>query len=366
MKITEALNTLPRLTYRWLRLNHREIPGGLEFPLKPYKKAFLPKAIDSDLILQETRGETQIDYLAEKGSFGVAEKLVSFGERFSNAGFYLEIPKGKKAAKPLHIMYELAGDDDAVNDHNVIVAGENSSVTVIIEYGQKGVKPAYHNGVTKVFAGEGAEVTLIKVQRLSAEAYHLDSVLLAADDTAKVKAIQVELGGKYSITNYQSRLAKGSDAAIDAIYFGDGGRVLDLSYHMIHKGFRSKSNIAVRGALRQQARKVFRGTLDFRRGSHLADGNEEEYVILLDPTVKSDAIPLLLAEEDDVQGEHAASAGKVDPNQLFYLMSRGFSEAEAVRAIVQASFDPLLAGVCADVRLKIQEEVGRRLLNVKT
>ncbi|NLJ80796.1 MAG: Fe-S cluster assembly protein SufD [Firmicutes bacterium] len=361
MKVTQALNTLPRLTYRWLKLNNYHLPERVHFPIKPYRRLYMPPSPDRDLIFKAMdRGEIP-EYSLSNPDFGVSQELVSLGKEFFNAGFQLEVPPGKRICQPVYIQYKFTEEDNTVIDYNLIKAGKNSTITILIEYWQDDQARVYHNGVTQVLAEEGAEVTVIKVQRLAAQAVHFDSQLVTAGPSAAVNYRQVELGSRYALTNYLGLLAEKSKAEVDVVYLGDGRRVLDLSYQMVHQGYRSKSNILVRGALRDLSRKVFRGTLDFKKGAAHSAGREEEAVILLDPTVKADAIPLLLSEEDDVQGDHAASAGKVHPEHLFYLMSRGLSEQEAAKTIVEASFQPILRKIPI-VREKIEKEIERRLV----
>ena len=133
---------------------------------------------------------------------------------------------------------------------------------------------------------------------------------------------------------------------------------------MIHKGVRSLSNIETKGVLMDESRKVFRGNLYFKKGARASKGVEGEYVLLLDPKVKSDSIPGLFCEEDDVQGEHAASAGQMDKDKLFYLMSRGLSERESKKLIVEASFRPVIDKIpLISMRDMLMEEIERRLLD---
>ncbi len=111
------------------------------------------------------------------------------------------------------------------------------------------------------------------------------------------------------------------------------------------------------------ARKIFRGNLKFERGSTKSAGEESEYVLLLDENVRSDALPALLCDEDDVSGEHAASAGQVDEDQLFYLMSRGFNLKEAKKLVIHGSFTPVIDRVGIDsIQERIEAELERRLL----
>ena len=119
---------------------------------------------------------------------------------------------------------------------------------------------------------------------------------------------------------------------------GEADNRLDLSYNVQHFGKNTDSFIGVNGALAGNAKKVFRGDIYFHKGSQQSTGKEAEYVILLSKNTKADAIPALFCDEDDVSGEHAANAGTVDENKMFYLMSRGFSETDAKKLIIRASF----------------------------
>ncbi len=361
--ITEALNTLPRLSYRWLGLNSFSFQEDIKVAIKPYTHNYLPTKVDSSLILQPMPGSLHQKGILETEDYGVSKELVELMTENLNGGFYLEIPQGKRILEPLYVQYLFSSENDTLLDQNLIVAHEDSEITVVVEYLGDAKHPAFHHGLTKIVAAEGAKVNLIKIQRLCGNSVHLDSHYVNVGSYASVRYVQVELGSKYTVTNYLGRIAENGMANVDGMYLGDREQVLDLSYHMIHEGYRSESDILVRGALKDKARKVFRGTLDFRRGARLANGNEEENVLLLDPTVKSDAVPLLLSEEDDVQGGHAASAGKADPEQLFYLTSRGLSEEEATTEVVKASFQPVLDLLPAGYKETVEYDLGRKLVS---
>lgn len=361
-KLTENMNVLPRLSNRWLKVNHLNFAEEVYFPLKAYNLPYLPENEVKKIALSDLGRQKFKSLKQDSENHGISKELTTLAEEHFNAGFAFEVPANAKLKTPILIDYSFDQQNDALIDYNLILAQENSSITVIVNYANTGNNQLYHNGLTKILAQEGAEVTLIKIQRLGDQDFHFDAQLVDLAPRATVRYIQVELGSKYSITNYQARLGESSLAEVDGMYLGDGRRELDLSYHMIHEGYRSTSDILVKGALKDTSRKVFRGTLDFKRGAHLADGNEEEYVILLDPTVKSDAIPLLLSEEDDVQGGHAASCGKVDSDQLFYLMTRGLSEDEATEAIVKGSYQHVLDQLPVRLKTEVQKEIHRRLV----
>ncbi len=371
MNTTQALNTLPVITYRWLKLNHLPLDLCIEDRL-PYSKDYLsniPVDLDPEVILRKMNGPVLIpdnlsSLLRDTVNYGVSKELVELSEQNYNSGVFLYLPSGAAIAEPIHLEYTMDQANPQLLDYNIIYADTNSKVTLIVDYTTLDDTPSFHNGTMRIYAKEGAVVNIIKVQRMNSASEHFDSSIAFIDPHGTVNVTQVELGGKISVTNYINHLQEAGTAAIDSVYFGDGDRLIDLSYQNVHLGRRSISNIQTKGALKDRAIKTFRGTLDFKRGASQSEGSEEEYVILFDKTVKSNAIPLLLCEEDDVKGQHAASAGKVDPEKLFYMMSRGFNKEEAMKLIVEASFRSILDKIPLEtLREQISEDIHRRLVH---
>lgn len=369
-KEVRVLNTLPVITWRWLKLNDFNLKGYKIPETRSYNKEYLKDDDFQDVIVRKMnvssdKNENLKYYVNKEEKYGVGEEFIILGEKLYNSGVFIHAKKNVKLKAPIRLDYMLDEENPVVIDNNIIVAEENSEITLVIDYKSNASVEGFHNGVMKVYAKDGAVVNIIKVQRMNDSSYHFDSNIAVEGYGAKVNWIQVELGGKNSITNYINNLnEENSESEIGSIYFGDGERVIDMSYVMNHIGRRTISNIETRGALKDKSRKVFRGTLDFKLGASRSKGSEEEYAILLDKTVKSDAIPLLLCSEDDVDGQHAASAGQIDSEKLFYLMSRGLSEKEAKKLIVEASFMPIVDKIpVEDIKEAINEEVHRRLIN---
>lgn len=129
---------------------------------------------------------------------------------------------------------------------------------------------------------------------------------------------------------------------INAIYLGKETQVFDLNYIGELRGEKTEIEIEVQGALTDKAKKHFKGTIDFKKGSKKAKGNENEFCMLLSNEARSIALPMLLCSEEDVEGNHSSSTGKVDEKALFYLMSRGISQKEAMQLIIKAKFNKVL------------------------
>ncbi|KRQ86352.1 FeS cluster assembly protein SufB [Caloramator mitchellensis] len=339
------LNELPVKTYRWLNVNEYIFEDVLEY--KKFKGR-IEITSDNDILIKNSLDvDTQyFDKTEEESSFEMQNYI---NENF-NSGVFIHAKKSHQI--PVKIDFKVESDDLLI-DKNIIIADENSNITIIFNY--EGAGKSNHFGITKIFAKKNSIVNIIKVQRLNDSSTHIDTVLGYADDGANIKFIQVEVGAKNAITNYFTRLnGFSSSSDIKAIYFGDKERVLDLSYKTYHIGRKTKGNIEVKGALKDDAKKIFKGTLDFVKGCKMSKGSEEEYTILLSKDAKSDSVPLLLCSEDDVEGAHAASTGKLDENKLFYIMSRGFTENQAKLLLIEASLKPVIDLIPDE---KIREEI---------
>lgn len=121
-------------------------------------------------------------------------------------------------------------------------------------------------------------------------------------------------------------------------------------------------NIEVQGALKDTAKKHFKGTIDFKKGCKKSKGNENEFCMLLSDTAKSLALPMLLCSEEDVEGNHSSAAGKINSKELFYIMSRGFSYKEAMKLMVRARFNKILDNIeNEDLKNEIVSEIDRKL-----
>ena len=134
-----------------------------------------------------------------------------------------------------------------------------------------------------------------------------------------------------------------------------------MNYVALHEGKKSVSEIRTDGVLNENARKLFRGTIDFKNGAAGAVGNEKEDVLLLDDNVVNQTIPLILCAEEDVEGNHGATIGKLDEDLVFYLESRGMALAEIYRMMAKARIDAVLRFVpdektTADVAFYLESE----------
>lgn len=188
-------------------------------------------------------------------------------------------------------------------------------------------------------------------------------IRISVGNGARVEFISADAGsGNYSADVEIDLRGDDSAADLQAVYFGDGDRRLDFNYVIRQRGKRTSATMNVRGALSDKCDKIFRGTLDFQRGAKGSTGRELEEVIILSSGTRNRSIPLMLAEEDEVDGHHAVSIGRLDEEKIFYLMSRGLDKSEAERLIVEAAFNPVVEKIPDEnLRGELLENLQRRL-----
>lgn len=360
------LNKTPVRTKSWLKINDVSI-GNYEMPkIKVFNNVNI---INDDVegVTIEKLEKQNIFPLNKKFIYGASEELVNQGEKEFNEGYLIKINKNSKVIEPIIIEFNLDSENKTLVDNIIIVAEENSKGKIVIKYKSMDDKIGYHNGVCSIFAKDNSEVQVVKVNLLNKNTANFDSNLSEVGYDALVDFVSIDLGGKYSVTNYHGDLIEeNSKSTLGSIYLGEDKKVIDMNYVMTHRGRRTNSEIITKGALNDYASKVFRGTLDFKKGASKSVGAEDEYCMMLSPNVKAKALPLLLCAEDDVSGQHAASSGKIDEDKLFYLMTRGISYEEARRVIIEASFNPIIDKIKDDcIKDEILIEIKERLENGK-
>lgn len=265
--------------------------------------------------------------------------------------------------KNINIDNILSSDNLNLIDNVKILANENSKATIVIKYKSDKNIEFFHNGIIKIIAKNNSNINIIIVNLLSEISNNFLSIDVELEESSKIKATIIDFGGKNSITNYYSNLIGDlSDNKLESIYLGKNNQLIDINYIAELRGKKSNIDINVQGALKDQSKKHFKGTIDFKKGCKKATGNENEECMLLSNKAKSIALPMLLCSEEDVEGNHSSSAGKVGEKELFYIMSRGFNFKEAMKLMVRAKFNKILENI-KDENLKqeILDEINTKL-----
>ena len=343
------INDTPVRTSRNFRINNLKLEN-IQIPsnLNTFKNV--------EIITQKAEISNNVrKYKLEYGNGEILEENVQ-----NEANSVLNIKTSRKGEK-VTIIYTFTDEETILVNNIEINTYKDADITIV--YKSKTDKPCFHNSVIRLNTSPEDKVNVNIVNMLNNNSMHFESMESSLEDNTNLKYTIIDLGGKVSATNYFADII-GKEAKNDlkTIYLGIENQIKDINYIAHLKGEKTEGYIDVQGVLNDEAKKNFKGTLDFKRGCKGAKGDENEFCMLLSPKAKSIALPMLLCTEDDVEGNHSTASGRVDEKSLFYIMSRGLNEKEAIKLIVRARFNKILERIKDEELLKdIVHEIDNRL-----
>ena len=290
-------------------------------------------------------------------------RLAALHAALWNGGVFVYVPKNVEVDLPLQAV--LMADDAAATfaPHVLLIADSNSRVNYVDNYLSTeavGVDQVVHNGVVEVFVNAGAHVRFASVHHLNAT--NITYRRAVVENDGRIEWIIGEMHNGNAVSETMSVL-KGNGSSSDAkvISAGTNDQKLSITTKAVHFGKSSDSQMFTRAVMRDQASAIINGITKIEKGATKANGEQTEKVLMLSPKARGDANPILLIDEDDVTAGHAASVGQVNPEQVYYLMSRGISKQDAERLIIHG----FLAPVISEIPLENVQEQLRSLMERK-
>ena len=280
--------------------------------------------------------------------------LVGWDEKFAahNAavwqhGLLVHVPKGVELEKPLYVRIANSAADSALFWRLLVIADEGARFTLVEEVVSSSPDlRAYTNEAAELFVGGGAKLEYVSLQNLSRETWHFASHHARVERDAELDWVAGGFGSKKGKVRIQNDLAgQGATSRVTGAYFTDGDQHLDYDTFQEHMAPNTTSDFAFKGALRDTSTAVWRGMIRVEPEAQKTNAYQENRNLMLSPTTHAVPIPGLEILANDVRCTHGATVGRVDREQLFYLMSRGLSRGEAERLIVRGFFEDVLARV---------------------
>lgn len=270
-------------------------------------------------------------------------KLLALHAALVNGGIFIYVPKNVEIDVPLQAVFSLTGEKSALFNHVLIVAEENSRLTYVENYVSENAKGAVANIVCEVFVGAGARVSFGAVDHLGEEitTYVVRRAKVEKDGRIDWALGQMNNGDTVS-ENTTNLAGDGSYADSKTVSIGCGKQRQNFTTNIIHFGKHSKGHILAHGVMKDEATGIFNGISKIEHKAAKSNSDQTERILMLSEKARGDANPILLIDENDVMAGHAASVGKIDPVQMFYLMSRGISRKEAERLIIHGFLAPVV------------------------
>ncbi|HEY4346379.1 MAG TPA: Fe-S cluster assembly protein SufD [Gaiellaceae bacterium] len=277
--------------------------------------------------------------------------LVGWNEKFAahNAavwkhGLLVHVPKGVELEAPLYVRIASSQAGAALFFRLLVIAEERSSFTLIEEYTSADPdQSAYTNAVAELFVGQAAKLEYVSIQSLSRETWHFATHHAQVDRDGTLDWVAGGFGSKKGKIRIQNDLSgPGATSRVTGAYFADGDQHLDYDTFQEHIAPSTESDFAFKGALRGNAHAVWRGMIRVEEDAQKTNAYQENRNLILSDGAHADSIPGLEILANDVRCTHGATLGRVNREELFYLMARGLSRSEAERLIVRGFFQDIL------------------------
>jgi Fe-S cluster assembly protein SufD len=278
-------------------------------------------------------------------------ELVGWNEKFAahNAavwehGLLVHVPKGVVLEQPLYVRIANSVDGGSLFWRLLVVAEEGSSFSLIEEYSSaSGDLRGYSNAVAEVFVEPAAKFEYVSIQNLSRETWHFATHHARVERDAELDWVAGGFGSKKGKIRIQNDLTgPGATSRVTGAYFADGDQHLDYDTFQEHAAPNTESDFAFKGALRETSRAVWRGMIRVEKDAQKTNAYQENRNLLLSADAHADSIPGLEIMANDVRCTHGATLGRIDREQLFYLMARGLTRQQAERLIVRGFFQDVL------------------------
>ena len=291
-------------------------------------------------------------------------------DAFLAGGAFVKVPRGVVVEQPIVVLHWSEGDGLASFPHTLVVAEEGAEVTVFDRYGStdtgSGTTGHLADAVVELIVGDNAHVRYLSVQEHGPRTWQIALQRAHLGRDASLKSSVVALGGDYARLRSESLLSgQGAESDLTAVYFGDGGQMLDFRTLQDHDAPNTRSDLLFKGAVEDIAQSVYSGLIRIRKHAQKSNAFQTNRNLVLTEGAEAKSVPNLEIEADDVKCSHASTVGPVDEDQLYYLATRGVPPEEAERLIVLGFFDDVfdrlpVPSLVAPLRRSVVEKIEHR------
>jgi Fe-S cluster assembly protein SufD len=276
-----------------------------------------------------------------------ADRFEAWNNSETTHSLFLDFPRGKVLEKPFVLRLDSLSRDHFSAPRIFVRLGENWQGSLVIVYSgsEDGQDKELVNSSLRIWAGQNSHVKIAEIQTLGLESRLVQNTQILLERDAQVKHSQFQIGAGAIKTNTVFHLkGEGAELQAEAIYTSGKNQHKDIRLEQRHFAPHTTSRALYKGAVSRRGRSVFQGMIIVEHEAPGTDAYLSNKNLILTKGSRADAIPGLKILVDDVKCSHGSTTGKLDPAQLFYLMSRGIPKTEAVRILTEGMFEELIAG----------------------
>jgi Fe-S cluster assembly protein SufD len=258
-------------------------------------------------------------------------------------GVFIYVPRGVELVSPILVNHIAAGSGAAVFPHTLVIAEENSKVTVVETFVSADSAPQFACGANDLYAGHGARLTYVAAQAWSRDTLSFQFNTTLARRDARVQVLNLHVGGRQARHESLSQLqAPGAFSEMLALTVADRTQEFDQRTLQIHQAPDTKSDLLYKNALREQARTIFSGLIVVDPDAQKTDAYQSNRNLMLSDDAEANSLPGLEIQANDVRCTHGATTSRIDPEQEFYLQTRGIPKEAADELLTFGFFEEVL------------------------
>ncbi|MET0143789.1 MAG: Fe-S cluster assembly protein SufD [Ilumatobacteraceae bacterium] len=287
-----------------------------------------------------------------------AELNAAFGEPV-----VVRVPAGTTVAGTIVVTHEISGEGTAVFPRLIIDAGADSDVTVVERFTSSAADTALVVPVVQVRAAQAARVRYLGINELADTTWQIANQQAVGERDSSITLATVALGGHYARVRTEARvIGAGASTRQVALYFAGGEQMHDFRTIQDHDAPHTSSELLFKGAVQDSSRSVYTGLIKIRKHARGTTAFQTNRNLTLSDGAWAESVPNLEIETNDVRCSHASTVGPIDPEQRFYLESRGIPTQIAERLIVLGFFDEVLdqlpvGPLAADLRARVSAKL---------
>jgi Fe-S cluster assembly protein SufB len=277
-----------------------------------------------------------------------------------SGGSFMWIPPNTKLDLPLQAYFRMEGKEEGTFEHTMLIVEEGSDAEYIEGCtAQQYSTNSLHSAVVEIFVRKGARARYTTVQNWSSDIYNLNTKRALVEEEGKMEWVGGSMGSKVTMLYPASYLiGKGASADHLNISFANKGQHKDGGAKVIHGAPYTTSNILAKSVAKDGGWAGFRGLVRVNQGAYGSKVKVRCDGLLMDEFSKNDTFPSMQIHQNDVLVEHEATVGRVSEETIFYMMSRGLSEAEAMSMVVNGFIEPVTKQLPMEYALELNRLVA--------
>lgn len=339
------------------------LPGGAQVELSPDLAA--KGVIFSDLVTAEREYGEVLKRVIGQIVHPDDGKFAALAASLAQNGVLVYVPKGIHVEQPLHSVLWGPGVGLAHLSHILVWLEDGASLTYVHEAASPSEPggQTLHAGIVEIHVGAGANLRFVELQSWGEHVWNFSHERARVERDGNLDWVFVAVGSH--LTKNFSDLdlfGQGATGRMSGFYFTDGTQHLDHDTQQNHLAPNTTSDLLFKGALKGHSRSVWQGMIYVAPGAQKTDGYQANRNLVLSSQARADSIPGLEIMADDVRCTHGATVGKINPEEVFYLRSRGIPYPEAERLIVEGFFDPIMQRIPFEgVRNRLEKSIEKKM-----